>query len=74
MSWHFFTLKPGNLCVGICELGNNELFGHDRLIGYVKDTEGPPWGKGLLDEIRCWRGHTKANDDLTILEVWRDRE
>ena len=51
---------------------NNVLFGNDRLLSYIKDKKGPPWGTGILDEIRCWRGSAKANDDLTILEIWRD--
>jgi sigma-B regulation protein RsbU (phosphoserine phosphatase) len=51
---------------------NNELFGHDRLVSYVKNTKGPPWGKGLLDLVSGWRGKASANDDLTILEIWRD--
>ena len=51
---------------------NNELFGNDRLIDYIENTIGPPWGKGLLAEIRHWRGNAKVNDDLTILEIWRD--
>ena len=52
---------------------NNELFGNDRLVSYIKNAKGPPWGKGLLDFIRGWRGNASANDDLTILEIWRDR-
>ncbi len=51
---------------------NNELFGNDRLISYIRDAKGPPWGKGLLDFISDWRGNSSANDDLTILEIWRD--
>jgi serine phosphatase RsbU (regulator of sigma subunit) len=51
---------------------NNELFGNDRLIGYIKEAKGPPWGKGLLDLISQWRGAASANDDLTLLEIWRD--
>ncbi len=71
-------LSPGESVLlftdGVIEAENkdNELFGLDRLVGYIKDTKGPPWGKGLIDEISCWRGNTKANDDLTILEIWRD--
>ena len=73
-------LSPGESVLlftdGVTEAQNAdmELFGNDRLISYIKDTRGPPWGTGLLDEIRCWRGNTKANDDLTILEIWRDQE
>jgi sigma-B regulation protein RsbU (phosphoserine phosphatase) len=51
---------------------NNELFGNDRLVSYIRDAKGPPWGKGLLDFISDWRGNSSANDDLTILEIWRD--
>ena len=51
---------------------NNELFGNDRLVSYIRDAKGPPWGKGLLDFISNWRGNSSANDDLTILEIWRD--
>jgi len=39
---------------------------------YFKNAQGPPWGKGLLDLISQWRGNAKANDDLTLLEIWRD--
>jgi serine phosphatase RsbU (regulator of sigma subunit) len=51
---------------------NTELFGNDRLVSYIKNTKGPPWGKGLLDLVSGWRGKASANDDLTILEIWRD--
>ena len=51
---------------------NNELFGNERLVTYLKNAKGPPWGKGLLDFISDWRGNLSANDDLTILEIWRD--
>jgi len=73
------SISPGQSVLlftdGVIEAENkdNELFGHDRLVGYIKDTKGPPRGKGLLDEISCWRGDAKANDDLTILEIWRDQ-
>ena len=51
---------------------NNDLFGNDRLADHIKNAKGPPWGKGLLDAIRRWRGNSSASDDLTILEIWRD--
>jgi len=53
---------------------NHELFGNDRLVGYIKDAKGPPWGKGLLNLISHWRGKANANDDLTLLEIWRDQK
>jgi serine phosphatase RsbU (regulator of sigma subunit) len=71
-------LSPGESILfftdGVVEAENesNELFGSDRLISYIKNTKGPPWGKGLLDVIRGWRGNASANDDITILEIWRD--
>jgi serine phosphatase RsbU (regulator of sigma subunit) len=59
---------------GVTEAENEqgELFGHNRLIDYIQRTDGPPWGKGLLDEINTWQGNARASDDLTILEIWRD--
>ena len=51
---------------------NNELFGNGRLIDSIKNIDGPPWGEGLLNKISQWRGSAEANDDLTLLEIWRD--
>ncbi len=71
-------LSPGEAVLffsdGVIEAENEdkELFGNERLIDYIKNAKGPPWGKGLLDLISDWRGNTKANDDLTLLEIWRD--
>ena len=71
-------LSPGESVLlftdGVIEAENedNELYGHDRMVDYIKNSKGPPWGRGLTDEIRNWRGNAKANDDLTILEIWRD--
>jgi serine phosphatase RsbU (regulator of sigma subunit) len=73
-------LSPGESVLlftdGVIEAQNddNELFGNDRLVSYIAETRGPPWGTGLLDEIRCWRGNARVNDDLTILEIWRDQK
>ncbi len=59
---------------GVIEAENedNELFGNERLVGFIKDAKGPPWGKGLLEFLSNWRGNSSASDDLTILEIWRD--
>ena len=59
---------------GITEAENEkgELFGNDRLIDYFKLANGPPWAQGLLEKIDFWRGDAVMNDDLTILELWRD--
>ena len=71
-------MSPGDSILlftdGVIEAQNNqnELFGIKRLFDYVGNSEGPPWGKGLLDSVYHWRGDSPANDDLTILEIWRD--
>lgn len=73
-------LSPGESVLfftdGIVEAGNenNELFGNDRLVDLIEQANGPPWGKGLLSLVNNWRGNTPASDDLTILEIWRDKE
>ena len=72
-------LSPGEAVLffsdGVIEAENEdkELFGNERLIDYIQNAKGPPWGKGLLDLIGGWRGEAQANDDLTLLEIWRDQ-
>jgi serine phosphatase RsbU (regulator of sigma subunit) len=71
-------LSPGESVIlftdGVVEAENenNEMYGHDRMVDYIKNSKGPPWGKGLTDDIRQWRGNAVVNDDLTLLEIWRD--
>jgi sigma-B regulation protein RsbU (phosphoserine phosphatase) len=59
---------------GVTEAENqkSELFGDDRLTDYFKEANGPPWADGLLERIDSWRGNAAMNDDLTMLEIWRD--
>jgi serine phosphatase RsbU (regulator of sigma subunit) len=59
---------------GVTEAQNekSELFGDDRLADYFNKDSGPPWAKGLLDRIDSWRGNAEMNDDLTLMEIWRD--
>jgi sigma-B regulation protein RsbU (phosphoserine phosphatase) len=72
-------LSPGESILffsdGVIEAENEnyKLFGHDRLINYIKTTKGPPWGKGLLERVQHWLGNSRQNDDLTILEIWREQ-
>jgi serine phosphatase RsbU (regulator of sigma subunit) len=59
---------------GVIEAENEEKarFGIERVLGHVEGAEGPPWGEGLLHSVRRWRGDAAANDDITVLEIWRD--
>ena len=53
---------------------NMELLGNGRLVDCLTNSKGPPYGKGLLEFVRRWQGNTPANDDITVLEIWRDKE
>jgi serine phosphatase RsbU (regulator of sigma subunit) len=59
---------------GVTEAENEEgeLFGNDRLADYFEVAKGPPWAEGLLKRIDAWRGNAAMNDDLTMVEIWRD--
>ena len=73
-----FVLSSGEALLfitdGVTEAENeeSELFGDNRLADYFKAANGPPWTKDLLDRIDSWRGNTAMNDDLTMVEIWRD--
>ncbi len=60
--------------VSEAENDNHELFGIDRLANHIQHSQGPPWGERLLDAIAAWRGTAEVNDDLTILEIWRNHK
>jgi phosphoserine phosphatase RsbU/P len=72
-------LSPGESLLfytdGIIEAWNEnmELYGNNRLTDFISNSKGPPWGKDLFDAVRLWQGNTPAGDDLTILEIWRDK-
>jgi sigma-B regulation protein RsbU (phosphoserine phosphatase) len=71
-------LSPGEALLfisdGVTEAENEEkkLFGDDGLASYFKKAHGPPWSQGILEKIDSWRGNAPINDDLTIVEIWRD--
>ena len=71
-------LSPGESILfvtdGVTEAENkrSEFFGRRRLLDHLNSADGPPYGKGLLDAVNVWRGTAEANDDLTMLEIWRD--
>jgi sigma-B regulation protein RsbU (phosphoserine phosphatase) len=60
--------------VSEAESDKHELFGIDRLVNHIEHQQGPPWSQGLLDAIADWRGTAEINDDLTILEIWRNND
>jgi sigma-B regulation protein RsbU (phosphoserine phosphatase) len=72
-------LAPGESLIfvtdGVTEAENEkrELFGQQRLLEYVRNGIGPPWGTGLLDMVNAWRAGAEVSDDITLLEIWRDR-
>jgi len=72
------TLAPGESVFlfsdGLIEAENEgrELFGIDRLTQFIREQSGPPVGQALLEKIKTWRGNAGINDDLTLLEIWRD--
>jgi sigma-B regulation protein RsbU (phosphoserine phosphatase) len=73
-----FVLSPGEAVLlitdGVTEAANeeSELFGDDRLTDYFAAANGPPWAEGLLERIDSWRGNAAMNDDLTMVEIWRE--
>jgi serine phosphatase RsbU (regulator of sigma subunit) len=73
-------LSPGESILfvtdGVTEAENEgaELFGRSRLSDHINSAAGPPYGKGILAAVNAWRGPAEANDDLTMLEIWRDPE
>lgn len=72
------VLSPGESILfitdGITEARTeqDELFGEGRMMDHLKTASGPPWGSGLMAEVNAWRGNAEVNDDLTMLEIWRD--
>lgn len=73
-----FVLKSGQSMLlftdGLIEAENEagEQFTRQRLVDFLKTGGAPPCGEDVLKYIESWRGRSAANDDLTILEVWRD--
>ena len=59
---------------GITEAENTrgKHFGNQRVLDFLQNADGPPWGKGLLEAVHHWQKNSPANDDITILEIWRD--
>ena len=72
------VLSPGESIIlftdGLIEAENEvgELFGNERLVRFVLSKKEAPLGEKILREVRKWRGNARVNDDLTLLEIWRN--
>lgn len=71
-------LSPGDSMVfvtdGLVEAINesNEFFGQKQIIQLIRAAAGPPWGKHILEAVKNWQKSDDMDDDLTILEIWRN--
>jgi serine phosphatase RsbU (regulator of sigma subunit) len=71
------TLERGQSVVlltdGVTEARNarREFFGDDRLREYLLQACRPPRVQGLIRRVESWRGNAPANDDLTLVEIYR---
>ena len=71
-------LFPGDSMVfvtdGFTEAFNEseEFFGRKQINELIRASTGPPWGKHLLEAVKKWRKTKDLDDDLTILEIWRN--
>ena len=61
---------------GIIEAENNvhESFGDNRLMHCIGKKNDPPWGGEIVEAVKDWRGKAEVNDDLTVLEVWHEKQ
>ena len=59
---------------GVSESANpaGELFGMERIDEILFRQKNLPRGPELMGEIETWQGSAEANDDITLLEIWRD--
>ena len=73
-------LGPGDSVLfytdGVIEAQNEraEFWGNRRLTDFIAGSKGPPWGQSLLESVRSWQGDACPADDMTLLEIWRERE
>jgi sigma-B regulation protein RsbU (phosphoserine phosphatase) len=71
-------MSPGDSMVfvtdGFTEAINEsgKFFGQRQITELIRASVGPPWGKHLLEAVKNWRKSNDFDDDLTILEIWRN--
>lgn len=72
------SLSPGDSIIflsdGVTESENTQTiqFGGERVFDCVRNERCMPRSHALFGEVMNWQENTNPNDDLTILEVWRD--
>ncbi len=72
-------LRPGESILfttdGVSETMNarGEFFGERRIAAAIGPLAAPPRGPALLEALRRWQGDTEPSDDVTLLEIWRER-
>ena len=61
---------------GVLEARNEKgaLFGAGRLADSIAEANGLPRSPFLLNAVRLWQGSAPVDDDLTMLEIWREKE
>jgi sigma-B regulation protein RsbU (phosphoserine phosphatase) len=71
-------LRPGQslllLSDGITEAYDaaHELYGEERVMELLQAASSAPYGRALLAAVDLWQAGIASNDDITLLEVWRD--
>jgi len=50
----------------------HELYGEERVMELLQAASSAPYGRALLAAVDLWQAGIASNDDITLLEVWRD--
>lgn len=72
------SLSPGEAVLlisdGITEARNadREMFGEERVTALLRRKGAAPYGEALMQGVLDWQRGVAANDDRTVLELWRD--
>lgn len=75
---HTLRLEPGDslllLTDGVTEARNRqgEFYGEERLLAFLDSGRSAPRGLDLMREVDRWFDGFEANDDVTLMEIWRE--
>ncbi|MDK2955458.1 MAG: phosphoserine phosphatase RsbU/P [Desulfovibrionales bacterium] len=73
------TLQPGDslllLSDGVTEARDEhkDFFGEANVLKVFKAHSGPPWGETLVRCVQKWRKGCSSNDDMTVVEIYRQK-